>query len=90
MAAGLTQGSPALLPCRPHYTAARGPGKNPQQKRENRHHDGGYLLVAQWFMSTWGRAQAFSESHWAHQENSMLKNEARREAQQLRIVLERV
>ena len=49
-----------------------------------------HLLVAMWFMSTWGINQAFSESHWAHQENSMLKNEARRETQQLRTVLERV
>lgn len=34
-------------------------------------------MLALWWQSPYGFAQAFNESHWTHQYNSMLKREAR-------------
>ena len=46
-----------------------------------------YLLVAAWFASPLGFQQAFSESHWANQENTILKNAARRETAALKTAI---
>lgn len=35
-----------------------------------------HFLIAAYFIGPYGMSHAFSESHWAHQYNSFLKNEA--------------